>query len=654
MIVESPGKVKKIQSILGEGWRVQASVGHVRDLPSDSLAIDIDNGFRPQYQLTDRGKTVISQLRKLANNATDVFLATDLDREGEAIAWHLKVSLGLQQYKRIAFTEITKSAIHNAVKSPRQLNMALVSAQEARRVIDRLVGYRVSPVIGNIFSRRGLSAGRVQTPALGLVTQRELAIRGFVVTDYYDVYLSFAGDTAWVSKWNPKSLLTHPQQHWTDKSFAQKVAQLRELTVVNFTASVDKRRPPSPFITSTLQQAASVALKITPADTMKLAQGLYEAGLITYMRTDNPNLSLEAQSAAEAWLAANGFDGDIATPPHTWSSRGNAQEAHEAIRPTDFNVDAIKIDDEKNFAKLQALYQMIRDRALASRMSCAEFDTQQAVLQGNISSTVCEFIARGSIRRYAGWQRLVEDDQTSEKESESDSDDTGNRALPQLKPGDVLQVDSGKVAACKTKPPARYTEASLIRELESKGIGRPSTYAAIIGGLLKRDYIRSMSRKLHATELGISLYEVVSVCSFSGTSYTALIEDRLDRILERRDGFLQVVSSVNDQLDNEITQLTGLKKTVPVEPGPPKAKTCTKKSSSHRTVNSQLAGTKSPSKNSSLAAEAENDVLEGNRCPKCSSGAIILKTIKSGKNIGKTVLACNQYQCTFFKWASNA
>lgn len=655
MIVESPGKVKKIQSILGEGWRVQASVGHVRDLPPDSLAIDIENGFRPQYELTDRGKNVISQLRKLASSATDVFLATDLDREGEAIAWHLKVSLGLQQYKRVAFTEITKTAIQAAVQKPRQLDMSLVSAQEARRVIDRLVGYRVSPAVGNVFSKRGLSAGRVQTPALGLVVQRELAIRNFVITDYYDVYLSFAGAPAWMSKWNPKPLFIEPQTHWTDKSYAELVAQVRQVTVVDYKISIDKRRPPAPFITSTLQQAASVVLKITPADTMKLAQALYEAGLITYMRTDNPNLSEDAQSSAQAWLAANGFDRDIANPPHKWTSKANAQEAHEAIRPTDFNVDTIRIDDDKNFSKLQALYNLIRNRALASRMSCAEFDTQQALLTATVSGKTCEFIARGSVRRYAGWQRLVEDDQATENDADEDSALPSNSALPELIPGQMLKVESGKLLACKTKPPGRYTEASLIRELEAKGIGRPSTYAAIIVGLFNRDYIRTVSRKLHAAELGIALYDVVKVCSFSGTSYTAAIEDRLDKIVERRDAFLHVVRSVNEQLDKEIAQLSGIHRTVPTEPTPATSKTSNNGARSQGTKRKSIQSEKPVTRTPAHATEPDStSVKEGDPCPTCSGGTIKLKTIKSGKNAGRKVLGCNQYECKFFKWADNA
>src|SRR3990167_6319774 len=313
MIVESPGKLKKIQSLLGTGWTVKASVGHVRDLPVNDMGIDIENDFRPHYVLTERGASVVKQLRTLAQQADVIYLATDMDREGESIAWHLKMALGLKSYQRIAFAEISKTALQKALAQPRQLNMELVRAQESRRVLDRLVGYRVSPVVGNVFNRRGLSAGRVQTPAVWLVVERELAIRRFVAQDYYDVYLVFGSDaeSAWCAKWQPQNLLTDHQTHWTDRAFAQQVAQVRTVRVDTYKAEPELRRPPAPFITSTLQQAASVALKLSPADTMKLAQTLYEQGLITYMRTDSPNLSDEAAQMARRWLNANGFVADV-------------------------------------------------------------------------------------------------------------------------------------------------------------------------------------------------------------------------------------------------------------------------------------------------------------------------------------------------------
>lgn len=634
LIVESPGKVGKIQSILGNDWKVKASVGHVRDLPADALSIDIENGFRPMYALTERGKSVIGQLRQLAANANEVYLATDMDREGEAIAWHLKDALGLKNYKRIAFTEITKAAIITAVQQPRPLNMALVAAQETRRVIDRLVGYRVSPTVGNIFNRRGLSAGRVQTPALGLVVQREIAIRSFVVSDYFDVYLIFeSGATpAWCAKWNAKPLMQHQEQtHWTDRHFAERVAQIRSVTVGEYRTEIERRKPPAPFITSSLQQASSVALSIAPTDTMKLAQKLYEQGLITYMRTDNPNLSEDAITQVQHWLTQNDLSQDIAHPPHRWTAKENAQEAHEAIRPTDISMRNIEVADPDRLP-MQALYRLIWQRAVASQMKSAEFDTQHIKLLGDLDNRQIEFVAKGSVRKYAGWQKLLTHDQASEVIDDNPISTLlpKNTVLPVLQINSVVTATHSLVVACKTKPPARYTEASLIRELETKGIGRPSTYAAIMQGLSTRQYVTSSKRKLHATELGIALYDVVKQCAFAETHYTCCIEDRLDKIAQRQDQYLAVVKDVNFQLDKEIHALSTLKRELPTAP------------------KQQLK----PSKRSQLSVSTTTP-KDGDPCPLCKKGHVKCKTVKTGPNAGKPMFGCSNMKCRFFAWASH-
>jgi DNA topoisomerase-1 len=657
MIVESPGKLKKIQSLLGTGWTVKASVGHVRDLPVNDMGIDIENGFRPNYVLTERGAGVVKQLRALAQQADAVYLATDMDREGESIAWHLKMALGLKSYQRITFAEISQSAIQKALAQPRQLNMGLVAAQESRRVLDRLVGYRVSPVVGNVFNRRGLSAGRVQTPAVGLVVERELAIRNFVAQDYYDVYLVFGTDaeSAWCAKWQPQNLFTENQTHWTDRAFAQQVAQVRTVRVDAYKAEPELRRPPAPFITSTLQQAASVALKLSPADTMKLAQTLYEQGLITYMRTDNPNLSEDAVQLARQWLSANGYAHDIAADIPRWASKEGAQEAHEAIRPTDFNVQHITLSDPDQ-ARLQALYELIRLRALATQMKPAAYDTQTLHLSAqldNLHKKPLRFVARARALRYSGWLRLLSADRTEldDGQGEDDQESHGlpkNRALPVVTTGQTLTATRGQWVACKTKPPARYTEASLVKALESEGIGRPSTYAAIMQGLLNRGYIEVIKRKLHATELGIALFEVLNHCTFAQTTYTANIEARLDRIAHKLETFLAVVGDVNRQLDGEITQLAALKRHLPESAMPLPAPGSKKKSG----PNNKTGRTQKKSKKS--GAHSNPAIKNGDACPLCQSGTVTYKTIKTGPNAGKPMYGCSVRSCRFFAWASQA
>lgn len=657
MIVESPGKLKKIQSLLGAGWTVKASVGHVRDLPVNEMGIDIENGFRPNYVLTERGASVVKQLRALAHQADAVYLATDMDREGESIAWHLKMALGLKSYQRIAFAEISKSAIQKALAQPRQLNMGLVAAQESRRVLDRLVGYRVSPVVGNVFNRRGLSAGRVQTPAVGLVVERELAIRNFVAQDYFDVYLVFGSDaeTAWCAKWQPQNLFADNQSHWTDRAFAQQVAQVRAVRVDTYKAEPELRRPPAPFITSTLQQAASVALKLSPADTMKLAQTLYEQGLITYMRTDNPNLSEDAVQLARLWLSANGYANDIANDIPRWSSKEGAQEAHEAIRPTDFNVRRINLAD-RDQVRLQALYELIWLRALATQLKPAEYDTQTVHLSAqldNLNKKPLRFVARARALRYSGWLLLMSADRTELEDPQGDdeAESSGlptNCALPVLVSGQTISATRGHWVACKTKPPARFTEASLVKALESEGIGRPSTYAAIMQGLLNRGYIEVIKRKLHATELGIALFEVLNHCTFAQTSYTATIEERLDRIAYKQETLLAVVGDVNRQLDSEISQLAALKRHLPksAQPAPPPG-TKKKSGATHKTRSTQKKSQKSGASN-------DPAVKNGDACPLCKSGTVTYKTVKTGPNAGKPMYGCSDRSCRFFAWASQA
>lgn len=549
MIVESPGKVKKIQSFLGSGWMVAASVGHVRDLPTNELAIDLDNEFKPDYQLTPKGKSVVSRLKKLVAVSNEVYLATDPDREGEAIAWHLKVVLRLKTYQRVTFSEISEAAVRSAIQHPRRLNMCLVSAQEARRVLDRIVGYRVSPVLSDVLSRRGVSAGRVQSPALGLVVEREQAIKVFVPKDYYDVSVSFAGrDGEWMARWEPESLVG-AEGYCTDKDLADAISGLRDFTVEGFNQGDRKRNPSPPFTTSTLQQAASSTLKFSPKKTMSLAQKLYEAGLITYMRTDSPNMSDEAVAAARLWLSQNGFNSDINPASPTWKAKEGAQEGHEAIRPVDFGVQHAQLTGDEQ-RELSLLYALIFSRSVCSQMKPAEYSVKSSTLVSELRGNKVVFSARSRRLTYKGWLSLSKGEFSKDTGHEDE-----NLHLPVLVEGDSVRGESGAVVACKTKPPKRFTEASLIKVLDSLGIGRPSTYASILQGLRVRSYIDVAKQNLHATDLGILVYQSLRNCSFSGTGFTGTVEERLDSISNGQDSFLAVIASFNDVLDSEIAEL---------------------------------------------------------------------------------------------------
>lgn len=339
LILESPGKVKKVQEILGSGWKVAASVGHVRDLPVKEMGVAAPD-FKPQYLPTDRGKEVLSRLAGLAKNAEEVFLATDPDREGEAIAWHLQDALKLKNAKRVTYAEITESAIRAALSVPRSIDMALVAAQEGRRVLDRLCGYLVSGPLSNAAGEK-LSAGRVQSPAIRLVVEREREIKVFASTTHYGVELTFENvdniTDGWKASWVVKPWIEDGQEYLLNKSLAEKTAALRTLDVLDCTESESRTAPPAPFTTSTLQQSASSSLKFTPKQTMQLAQRLYEQGAITYMRTDSPNLSQEAVQSIRAFCESQSWP--LVETPRQWKSKEGAQEAHEAVRPTHIEVE---------------------------------------------------------------------------------------------------------------------------------------------------------------------------------------------------------------------------------------------------------------------------------------------------------------------------
>jgi len=544
LIVESPGKVKKLQGFLGSDWKVAASVGHVRDLPVKEMGIAPPD-FVLQYVPTDRGKEVLAKLAALVKKADGVILATDPDREGEAIAWHLADALKLKGFQRVTYAEITEKAVWAALAVPRSLDMGLVKAQEARRALDRLCGYLVS---GPLSSQAGarLSAGRVQSPALRLVVEREREIKAFTSTTHYGAELSFEQvdniTDGWKAAWNTKTFLPEGQEYLLDKGLAEKAAAIRTLTVLDCQESESRSAPPAPFTTSSLQQAAANALKFSPKRTMELAQKLYEAGAITYHRTDSPNLSQEAIDAIRALAEELGWP--LPDAPRTRKAKAGAQEAHEAIRPTHAEQESAgENEDEKT------LYALIRLRALASQLADAVYALRVLRLSADLDGKEAIFEAKGRVLQAPGWKALMQEDATDE-EGEAEPENP----VPSMKPDGKVVALSGKLMTRKTKPAPRYTEAALVRELEKRGIGRPSTYASILDTIQKRGYVVLEKRQLVPTPLGEKLIDALAGCfTFADFDFTSGMEQALDDIASGKAEYKALVSQAYEKLHAELT-----------------------------------------------------------------------------------------------------
>ncbi len=470
VIVESPAKAKTIEGYLGKDYVVKSSFGHVRDLAKKDKAIDIENDFKPKYEISADKKKIVTELKKLAKNAEMVWLATDEDREGEAISWHLKEALKLKpdNYKRITFNEITKSAVTNAIQNPRQIDDDLVDAQQARRVLDRIVGFELSPVLWRKV-KPSLSAGRVQSVAVRLIVEREKEIETFKTSSFYNVDAEFQ-----VKKSKLKAKLPKP--------FIKKEQAYNFLNACNgFTFKVNdvtkkpaKKTPTAPFTTSTLQQEASLKLGFSVLRTMSVAQKLYEAGRITYMRTDSVNLSDTAIKGATNEII-NAYGKEYLQNRKFKTKSSGAQEAHEAIRPTDFSKHSISgsADEEK-------LYALIWKRTIASQMSDAKLERTTIKIDAPLNN---EFQAKGEIIKFDGFLKVY----LESKLDEDDEETTG--LLPDINVGDTLEPNEIKATERFTRPPARYVEASLVKKLEELGIGRPSTYAPTITTIQKRGYV---------------------------------------------------------------------------------------------------------------------------------------------------------------------
>lgn len=542
VIVESPAKAKTIKKFLGSNYQVIASNGHMRDLPKSQLGVDIEHDFEPKY-ITIRGKgELLSQLKKEAKKADKIYLATDPDREGEAISWHLAIALGLteNQIHRITFNEITKEAVKGSIKEARAIDQDLVDAQQARRVLDRIVGYQISPVLWKKV-KKGLSAGRVQSAALKLLCDREDEISDFVQEEFWTIEGAFKkkGAKGKLSArlntvdGNKSKIETKEQaDQLLNEIFAQKKYSITEMK-----RGKRSRKAPDPFITSTLQQEASKRLNFSPQKTMRIAQQLYEGveikgtgmvGLISYLRTDSVRISTEAQEAAKAYIAES-FGQDYIGTGVKQEKRGKIQDAHEAIRPT-YAQYAPKSLEESLSRDQYRLYKLIWERFLASQMAAAEYETQHITMAGGRFV----FDAAGSRLIFPGFMRIYQ-----EQDEETEKFET----IEGLQIGDCIQIEKMEGMQHFTQPPARYTEASLVKALEENGVGRPSTYAPTIGTIITRGYIAKEKRTLFVTELGSIVNRIISEYfkNIVDIRFTAQLENSLDDVEEGKEEWRGVI-----------------------------------------------------------------------------------------------------------------
>ncbi len=544
VIVESPAKAKTISKFLGDEFVVRASVGHIADLPSKGLSVDVENSFKPNYELTERGATIVRELKAELKNASVLYLATDEDREGEAIAAHLFEYLKPKvETKRMVFHEITKAAIDEAIAHPRSIDMKLVDAAEARRILDRLFGYEVSPILWRKVNR-GLSAGRVQSPAIRLVVEREQERMAHVSAGYWDLEAATTTDP----KFNATLQSVDGKRIATGKDFdslgvakdgivvinEERANQLtsglqgKSLDVRSVEEKPYRKSPKAPFMTSTLQQEGGNKLRITASEVMRLAQGLYEAGYITYMRTDAVILGVEALGAVRNEIINTYGDKFLAAEPRVYKSKvKNAQEAHEAIRPSLPLRSPESLADELRPNEL-ALYRLIWQRTLASQMSDTN-GTTVTVKMGTISAGTapadCEFSASGTTISFAGYRQVYQ-------EIVEENEDEKEALLPALKVGDSVGIESITANGHNTSPPARYTEPTLVKRLEEEGIGRPSTYASILGTIINRGYVWKKGQALVPSWTAFAVVRLLKdhFTTLIDFKFTAIVEEELDEI----------------------------------------------------------------------------------------------------------------------------
>ncbi len=572
VIVESPAKAKTIGKYLGPEYQVVASMGHVRDLPKSKLSVDVDNGFAPNYQPIQGKEDIIRDLKKAAKKSDKIFLATDPDREGEAISWHLKELLELPDERtyRVTFNEITKKVVTESIAQPRAIDQNLVDAQQARRILDRIVGYELSPLLWKKI-RRGLSAGRVQSVATRLVVEREEEIRAFESQEYWSIDVDFSRIAPNIGKFKASFHGKDKKMELHSRSEVDAILNAvkgKDFSVKEVKRQDKQRNPAPPFITSTLQQEASRKLGMPPRRTMSIAQQLYEGvditgegtvGLITYMRTDSLRLSEEAIAAARSFILSRYGKAYYPEKPRRYKTKSGAQDAHEAIRPSDVRLDPESIRKDLT-AEQYKLYKLIWSRFLACQMASAVYDSVSI----DVESAGYLFRANHSSVKFNGFTAVYE-------EGRDEDEEEVQSPLPDLKEGEKVKANSFTPEQHFTQPPARYTEATLIRALEEKGIGRPSTYAPTVSTIMDREYVIKEGRNLRPTPLG----EVVTGLmrdkfpDVADPTFTARMESSLDKVESGEENWVQLLNGFYGDFESNLkkveSELDGTRLKVPDE-----------------------------------------------------------------------------------------
>lgn len=661
VIVESPTKAKKLRSYLGKEYKVEASVGHVRDLPKSGLGVDVEKDFKPTYEVSEDKVKVIKKLKEEAKGVKAIILATDPDREGEAIAWHLRTVLSDEKIKapfvRATFHEVTKKAVEEAIAKPSALNMHLVDAQQARRVVDRLVGYETSPVLWRKV-RRGLSAGRVQSVALRLIVEREKEIEAFKPQEYWEIDVAVS-----THEGKPSSIFTEgkvPQQppagHLILRVFKVAHKKYEPTTKGDVTPLVEwlpsaeyvvenlekKERTQSslpPFTTSTLQQAAANRLGMTSRQSMRLAQQLYEEGVITYHRTDSVNLAASAVEEARAFISKEFGNDYVPEKPRYFASNSkNAQEAHEAIRVTEPFRTSI-LNEKGLTAQHQKLYDLIRRRFLASQMAAAVYDQATVTVEATKGGHQALMRTTGSVLKFAGWRKLFPAGE--------------DVVLPDVEVGQKLDYRDLNAAQKFTEPPPRYNDASLVKELEKRGIGRPSTYASIISVIIDRAYVERLDRRFKPTVIGVTVSDFLQshFHVFMDYDFTAEMEEDLDRIARGEKEWEKVVKTFygpfHKTVDETIEHAERVK--LPVEKTGRMCPECGEAEKGELVIRTGRFG-KFISCSRFPECKYTEKIVEKvgeYKCPKCKEGDVLVRKSRWGKPF----YGCSRYpECDWATW----